>query len=222
MSEVEIFVTEDGSHSLRNNQLQETYHSAHGALRESLHVFIENGLAQVKLSTIRVLEVGFGTGLNALLTLEFALRSQLRVYYTALEPDPLPIAMVTQLNYPDLAPFNGSRELFFGLHAAPWDTEFEVSPSFWLKKEKTSLQEWMPAESTFDMVFYDAFAPSKQPGMWAVPCIEKVCKTIKPAGFFVTYCAKGQLKRDLRALGMEVQTLAGPPGKKEMVRAVKT
>lgn len=203
---IKVITTSDGSHSLLNTELDETYHSRHGALQESLYVFIKNGLDHFQRNEVNVFEVGFGTGLNALL----AAQSNKKVNYTTIEAYPLPEEVYTQLNYEP-------RDLLFQLHA---NTELRIS-DFTFKKLHTTLQDIELKPGQFDVVFYDAFAPSKQPEMWELPMIKKVCDSLTPGGLFVTYCAKGQLKRDLKSLGMEVETLPGPPGKKEMVRGTK-
>jgi len=174
-----------------------------------MHVFIKNGLGFWTGEEPRVFEVGFGTGLNVLLT---ALSGK-KVNYTSIEAHPLEESVVNQLNYEP-------KDLLKQLHLAPWNHESQIG-DFKLTKIHTDLQSIPLSKNQFDIIYFDAFAPSKQPAMWEFPMIEKVCSALTPGGLFVTYCAKGQLKRDLENLGMEVETLAGPPGKKEMVRAKK-
>jgi tRNA U34 5-methylaminomethyl-2-thiouridine-forming methyltransferase MnmC len=205
---LKIITTSDGSHSLLNTELDETYHSRHGAVQESMHVFIRNGLECWRGEEVNILEVGFGTGLNALLT---AL-SKKKVNYTSIEAYPLEESVFSQLNYEP-------KELLQQIHLASWDHESRID-NLVLTKLHTDLQS-VSLDPVYNIIFFDAFAPSKQPSMWEFPMIEKVCNALVPGGLFVTYCAKGQLKRDLKTLGMEVETLAGPPGKKEMVRAMK-
>jgi tRNA U34 5-methylaminomethyl-2-thiouridine-forming methyltransferase MnmC len=216
----EIFVTKDGSHSLLNVQLNETYHSVHGALQESRYVFIEQGLkywlARSQASP-NILEVGFGTGLNALLALEYALNTGRPIQYVSLETFPLPEEVWSRLNYSDQIL---SVTHYRKLHAVSWGEEHLLAPEFYLRKVHTSLQDFESSTKSFDLIFFDAFAPSKQPEMWQESVLAKVVSMLRPAGVFVTYCAKGQLKRDLKNLNMVVETLPGPPGKKEMVRAV--
>ncbi|MEI9918861.1 MAG: tRNA (5-methylaminomethyl-2-thiouridine)(34)-methyltransferase MnmD [Bacteroidota bacterium] len=203
---IKIITTSDGSHSLLNEELDETYHSKHGAVQESMHVFIKNGLEYYPKDDVNIFEVGFGTGLNALLT---ALSNK-RVNYTAIEAFPISEEIVNLLNY-------SPQDLLKQLHINP---KFEIT-NFKLNKIHTTLQS-ITLDPIYDIIFFDAFAPSKQPEMWEFPMIEKVCNALVPGGLFVTYCAKGQLKRDLKTLGMQVETLVGPPGKKEMVRATKS
>jgi tRNA U34 5-methylaminomethyl-2-thiouridine-forming methyltransferase MnmC len=222
MSILKIITTGDGSHSLFNESLNETYHSTHGALRESLHVFIKNGLdvalEKSSSSEISILEVGFGTGLNALLTFQKSRHISQRIVYRSLEAFPLSGDVLNQLNYGTACEDENSFKI---IHEARWNIETDLSPKFTLFKEQTTLQLAELGECSFDVIYYDAFAPSKQPEMWEITLLEKVVRSIKAGGLFVTYCAKGQLKRDLKFLGLTVETLPGPPGKKEMIRGVK-
>jgi tRNA U34 5-methylaminomethyl-2-thiouridine-forming methyltransferase MnmC len=225
MSDIEIIVTSDGSHSLRNTRLDETYHSVHGAVQESVHVFIRNGLMYLEshnnLREIRILEVGFGTGLNALLTLKHVRESNLQVHYTSWETNPLATGTIQQLNYPNIVDVAGAASLFQKLHEASWTKEETIVNNFVLKKQLGRLQDTSLGEEQFDLVYFDAFAPAKQPELWEISILKKVEQSMKHGAVFVTYCAKGQVKRDLKSLGLRVETLPGPPGKKEMVRAVK-
>ncbi|HEY3404991.1 MAG TPA: tRNA (5-methylaminomethyl-2-thiouridine)(34)-methyltransferase MnmD [Ohtaekwangia sp.] len=215
----EIIVTKDGSHSLLNTELNETYHSVHGALQESIYVFIKNGLdpaIQKNPDSLSILEVGFGTGLNALLTLQRAQQVTSKIQYTTLEAFPLTEDIWSRLNYAESLRL---QEHFNQLHRAPWNVESSILPNFQLLKIDKTLQT-VDLNSTYDLIYFDAFAPSKQPEMWTLDVLGKVVNLMKPAGIFVTYCAKGQLKRDLKSLGLNIETLPGPPGKKEMVRGV--
>ena len=224
MSEkVKIITTEDGSHSLYHEGLQETYHSFHGAYRESLHVFMIYGLDSWLARNpgkypIRIFEVGFGTGLNAWLTLVWAEQNKVPVLYHTIEPFPLSKDIYSQLNY--IEHDHGIwhyHKYFEALHQAPWNEGGPVSDYFNMKKDQATLEE--AQLYPMDVVFFDAFAPSKQPELWAKPMLAKITESMRPGGVFTTYCAKGQVKRDLKDLGLEVETLPGPPGKKEMTRA---
>lgn len=224
-SKLKIITTEDGSHSLYNEELKETYHSFHGAFKESIHVFMLYGLdswvaENPTKKPIRIFEVGFGTGLNAWLTLVWAEQNQIPVLYHSIEPYPLSGEIYSQLNYGDMddAIFH-YKPYLQRLHKAEWDKGIIMSEYFNMKKEKISLEEVKLYPS--DVVFYDAFAPSKQPGMWSITVLSKVCNALNPGGIFTTYCATGQLKRDLKSLDLTVETLPGPPGKKEMTRGWK-
>lgn len=219
MDELEIITTSDGSHTLRNKKLNETYHSVHGAVQESMHVFIKNGLEHFQqtrqLNHLAVLEIGFGTGLNTLLSFQYALDHKINIRYTTLEPFPLPEEVWSQLNYADR-----DKEHFNLIHKSLWEDDVLLAPEFTLIKRETSIQNVSLAEN-YDVIFFDAFASSIQPEMWAYNILERVVSVMKPGGVFVTYSAKGQLKRDLKTLGLMVETLPGPPGKNEMVRGTK-
>lgn len=225
-SNVKIITTEDGSHSLYHEELQETYHSFHGAYRESIHVFMIYGLdswlaRNPRKFPIRIFEVGFGTGLNAWLALVWAEQNQVPVLYHSIEPFPIGKEVYSQLNY--IEHDHGIwhfHKYFEALHEAPWNEGGPVSEYFNFKKDITTLEEAQLYPS--DVVFFDAFAPSKQPELWTKETLEKVISAMRPDGLFTTYSAKGQLRRDLKELGLEVEILPGPPGKKEMTRAWKS
>jgi tRNA U34 5-methylaminomethyl-2-thiouridine-forming methyltransferase MnmC len=221
MDEVRIITTSDGSHSLLNTALNETYHSIHGAIQESRHVFIVHGLeewlSKSRSSEAKILEIGFGTGLNAFISALESSARNLKVYYESWEAFPLDDLVIHQLNYPGIL---GSKALFNDIHAAPWNQPTKVAQEFTLRKTKANLLNDSPGDSMkFDIIFFDAFAPARQPEMWSAEVLKKVVDALAPGGIWVTYCAKGQVKRDLRALGLNVETLPGPPGKKEMIRA---
>lgn len=218
---LEIITTADGSNSLRNTTLNETYHSVHGAIQESLHVFIDNGLTPQLAELEReifIFEVGFGTGLNALLTLKRAQALRRKINYTTIDPHPLPEDVWAALNYPITL---DSRSEYDFIHRSPWQIATTLDPYFELLKLQTTLQDARPETEAFDIIYYDAFAPSKQPDLWERSLLEKVTSALKPGGAFVTYCAKGQVKRILQSFHLKVETLSGPPGKKEMVRAIR-
>ncbi len=219
---INLFVTEDGSHSLQVPNMNETYHSSHGAIQESNHVFIKNGLEhwinKYKEESVHIFEVGFGTGLNALLTLQKAEQLNTKIDYTSVELYPLNSDLTNQLNYAEQIGIE--QALFKKLHGCTWEEPTAITPHFNLQKIKASFQEVL-IKSDFDIIYYDAFAPSKQPEMWKYELIEKCFTVLKPNGIFVTYSARGQLKRDLKQAGFKVELLEGPPGKFEMVRAVK-
>jgi tRNA U34 5-methylaminomethyl-2-thiouridine-forming methyltransferase MnmC len=225
MPEVRIITTEDGSHSLYVEALNETYHSFHGALQESRHVFIRMGwqyvIGDLPNQPIRLLEVGFGTGLNALLTVQAALADTRQVYYHTLEPYPLTESIYHQLNYGEKLGEGHWQDSFLELHQATWEQPVVIGESFTLLKSQKKLEEISLGASQYHLVYFDAFAPNKQGELWELAMLEKVANSMAPGGIFVTYCAKGKLKRDLKEVGLEVETLPGPPGKKEMVRALK-
>ncbi len=222
---LKIIETEDGSSSLYVPSLNETYHSFHGALGESRHVFIKEGLAYWysanKRSNIRILEMGFGTGLNAILTAEYALQQSLPIEYETLEAYPLEPGVVEKLNYPELLQDDSLASIFSNLHTAPWNKAVDINAFFKLHKRHIMAETFIPASDYYDVIYFDAFAPNKQAELWTMEVLEKFYNGLAPKGILVTYCAKGQFKRDLKALGFIVETIGGPPGKKEMVRATK-
>ncbi|MFY0593682.1 tRNA (5-methylaminomethyl-2-thiouridine)(34)-methyltransferase MnmD [Roseivirga sp.] len=223
MSEIKIIETSDGSQSLYHEGLNETYHSTHGAITESQHVFIKHGLEFLLNSSkesINILEVGFGTGLNALLALGFANNNQrVHLNYTTLEPYPLDENLIQKLKYHEQLSDQVSKEDFFRFHQCSWGVCHELQPNFKFTKHQTTLQEF-ETNHQYDLIFYDAFAPSKQAEMWELSLLEKLKSHFGKETVLVTYCARGQFKRDLASIQMKVETLAGPPGKKEMVRGV--
>ncbi len=220
--EIKLFITEDGSHSLQVPEMDETYHSSHGAIQESNHVFIKNGLEYWANNNIgkdlSIFEVGFGTGLNALLTLQKAEQLNVKINYTSIELYPLHSDLTNQLNYSEQLGLE--KSIFNKLHTCNWHEHIDITSHFNLQKIKAPFQD-KSTDSTFDIIFYDAFAPSKQAEMWDYALIEKCYNMLNPNGVFVTYSARGQLKRDLKQAGFSVESLQGPPGKFEMVRALK-
>ena len=218
-SGLSVQFTPDGSTTLRHEELDETYHSRHGALTESVHVYIENGLAYRHREDgsprpLRIFEMGFGTGLNALLTWDYADREKVPVEYASVEKHPLEETIWQQLRFPGV-----SQESVRIAHEASWEERVILSPFFSLTKRNVDLRDAGIARSAFDVVYYDAFAPSRQPDLWDAQTIGKTAAALAPQGVWVTYCAQGQLKRNLRAAGLLVESLPGPPGKREMVRA---
>ena len=222
---MKVIPTGDGSNSIFIEKLNETYHSRHGALQESNHVFLKNGFIFLvdnrSYSNIRIFELGFGTGLNAVLTAIESLKRKVMVEYLTVEPYPLPKGIVDQLEYGKVLEHPDASSMFNRIHDAVWEKRTVIHSFFRLNKVKSTIQELNEALRDFDLIYYDAFAPSKQPEMWSWDILEKVHAMMVPGGVFVTYCARGQVKRDLSAMGMVIQTLPGPPGKKEMIRGIK-
>ena len=225
MENIQLIQTNDGSSSLLNVALNETYHSTHGAIQESTHVFIKNGLQffveKNRAASVSVFEVGLGTGLNALLAILFSEGNDIHVDYTSIEVFPIDWGTASQLNYPKQLNGEETQNYFQQFHQTEWNKKIKITEGFSLLKVKSSIQDFDFSSNKFDIIFFDAFAPNKQPEMWTLPVLEKIVRAIKSSGLFVTYCAKGQVKRDLKSLGMVVESLAGPPGKREMVRAIK-
>lgn len=207
--------TDDGSATLFVPELNEHYHSTKGARTESQHIFIDMGLKASEAPAPRILEIGFGTGLNAWLTLEEAERSGRNVHYTGIELYPLEWQMIEQLDYV------ANKELFKLLHTAPWEEEVPITPHFTLLKTEVDANKWH-TEDSFDLIYFDAFAPEKQPEMWSQELFNRLYVLLNDRGILTTYCAKGVIRRMLQAAGFIVERLPGPPGgKREILRARK-
>ncbi len=216
----EIIITEDGSHTLFVPELKEHFHSIHGAIQESNHVFIQNGLFKSNKQKLVVLETGFGTGLNALLTL--INRGERDINYFSIEKYPLTANEYKQLNYPVLISEN-LQDLFLSLHQCEWNKEAEIAPGFRLTKIQADLTEFGFEDLPYvDLTYFDAFAPGKQPEMWTESIFSKIAKHTSPRGIFVTYCAQGEVRRTLTRVGFKMQRVPGPPGKNEMLFGEKT
>lgn len=219
LSTPEIIETADGSHSLYLAELDETYHSRYGAIKESRHVFIDKGLrylASEDPERLSVLEVGMGTGLNVWLTWLESKTLTFPIKMTTLEPNPIRIEVAQRLNYAE----SKDREDFLKIHTCAWEEFVEMGEKFSFLKTKEAVQNFKN-KAVYDLVYFDAFAPSKQPEMWDLSVLTLISEQMHEGSVLVTYCAKGQFKRDMTSLGFNVETLDGPPGKKEMVRAVR-
>jgi len=214
--------TDDGSATLYNAALDEHYHSTHGALTESLHVFINHGFVPAlatDVSALRILEVGLGTGLNAALTAAESETAQRHVWYVGLEPFPVDDALLRELGYEKLLR-ERQNTCFEQIHAAPWEETVQIHPRFNMLKTRTGISAYENPQP-FHLIYFDAFAPEKQPDMWEMAVLEKCYALLAPGGIFVTYCAKGQFKRNLKQCGFRVERRPGPPGKREITFAVK-
>lgn len=222
MKHLQILTTKDNSVTLYNPELNETYHSRHGAVQESMHVFIKNGLhyftQQFPKTEIAILEIGFGTGLNALLTLVESEKINCKVNYISTEPFPLDMEIVNQLNYCDILHLSEKQKnCFLEMHK-----EKSVSDEYFQFKLLTNEFMKITLDTTFDIIYFDAFAPEKQPDLWTSETFKKCGSLLNPEGVLVTYCAKGEVKRTIKACDLKLETLAGSPGKREMIRAIKT
>lgn len=212
-------LTEDGSHTLYVEKLDESYHSIHGALQESMHVFIEQGLYTLPKPELRILEIGFGTGLNALLTIQFAQQKNLAVHYHAVEKYPLKKAEYSQLNFEQF--IDGiPKGTLNQIHAAEWETSLPLSENFTLFKEKADFRSMNPP-ANFDLVYFDAFSPDNQPELWSTSVFSCIQKSSRQGAVLVTYTSKGVVRRTLISCGFKVEKLPGPPGKREMIRAIR-
>ena len=217
----EIITTNDGSKTIHFPEINESYHSKHGALQEAEHVFIKSGLSQLKKSTISILEVGFGTGLNAILSYIFAENQAKIINYYGLEAFPVTEKEVHEIDYTKLSKLKNSKTEFQKLHKAEWNIESVISDNFKLTKIHSSLANFSPKEEAYDLIYFDAFGPRVQPEMWSKEVFDKLYKATRPNGIFVTYSCKGQVRRDLISAGFEVEKIPGPPGKREMLRGIK-
>lgn len=215
----ELQLTADGSHTLFIPEMDEHYHSVNGAVQESRHVFIEAGLHQLQKKEINVFEIGFGTGLNALLTLLDSDMNGLSVRYYSMERYPLPVELVKSLNYGELVCAE-QKDLFLTLHAVPWDTPVQITDHFTLCKIQGD-SNLLDFPDSVDLVYFDAFAPDKQPEMWNQEVFGKLYTTMNKGGVLTTYCAKGVVRRMMKEAGFSVERIPGPPGKREMLRAIK-
>lgn len=213
-----IILTSDGSHSLINRILNETYHSTHGAVQESMHVFIENGLRQCAKQQISIFEVGFGTGLNAFLTLLEAEKRAIFIHYTTIELFPIEKPQWSLLNFADNYA-KEQKEQFYHLHSCSWETCNDITEHFTIRKIQADFTDYQP-DKNFDLIFFDAFSPEKQPGLWTQERFSTLSAHCKPGAILTTYCSKGIVKQALRGAGFTVERLRGAPGKRHMLRAV--
>ncbi|PRP66746.1 tRNA (5-methylaminomethyl-2-thiouridine)(34)-methyltransferase MnmD [Nonlabens agnitus] len=216
----EIMTTGDGSKTIHMPDLNEQYHSKHGALQEARHVFIKMGLEHCleqypELSELHILEYGFGTGLNALLTAVY--ETPVKILYTGMEAFPVTIEEIDAMDYGSLI----EEELLFkSIHQASWDENEAISDRFQLVKKQMTFES-VAFENQFDLVYFDAFGPRTQPELWELSIFQAAFKALKNSGVLVTYCAAGQVRRNLQEAGFHVERLPGPPGKREMLRATK-
>ncbi len=220
MTDPKLILTTDGSHTVSLPDRDVTYHSKHGAIQESRHVFIQAGLQAAfeqfpDARPLSVFEMGFGTGLNALLTAQEAAATGRLILYTAVEAFPLPPAVWRSLNYTDVL---GDGPLFREMHRAHWGVPAALTPQFTICKLHNRLER-APLPDGLHLIYFDAFAPEDDPTLWTEAIFRRLLKALTPGGILVTYCSKGDVRRALEAAGFTVEKLAGPPGKREMVRA---
>lgn len=218
--ERKLKMTEDGSHTMFVYGLEEPYHSTHGALQESMHVFITQGLQTVSEPSVRILEVGFGTGLNALLTLTESIRLKLNIYYHAVEKFPLTESEYNLLNYEKVIT-PSPKGILHRMHSCPWGEEVIISDRFTLYKEEADFRHMNP-QKNINLVYFDAFSPDKQPELWTNDVFAAIEKVALQGTILVTYSSKGIVRRTLTSCGFDVQKVSGPPGKREMIRAIKS
>jgi tRNA U34 5-methylaminomethyl-2-thiouridine-forming methyltransferase MnmC len=217
-------LTKDGSHTISIPEMGVTYHSTYGAIQESLHVFIEAGLKYYvlknKIENISILEMGFGTGLNALLTAIEAEKINAAIYYVSLEAFPLEAEVATSLNYCQILDRTDLQEDFIRLHECEWNIGLAFSENMLVHKSNKLLQEF-EHKTKFHIIYFDAFDPATQPELWTKEVFDKFYSLLMPGGVLVTYCCKGDVRRAMKAAGFTVTKIPGPPGKREMLRAEK-
>lgn len=216
----EIILTSDGSSTIHIPDWNEQYHSKHGAIQEAYHVFIKNGLEFISNTRLSVLEMGFGTGLNAFITYLEAKRLGIEVDYTGLEAYPVPEKEVVQLNY--VAELDAAKEagIFEAMHEVSWEETHELASNFCLTKRQQFFQE-ITDQHLYDLIYFDAFGARVQPELWTESIFQSMYAALKIDGVLVTYAAKGSVRRAMQAVGFEVERLQGPPGKRHMLRAIK-
>ena len=213
--------TADGSYTLYVPELDEHYHSVKGALTESQHIFIDMGLKHSPVMDPRILEIGLGTGLNCILTLLEANKSRRHIHYTGIECFPLNEEIVRKLDYPSIIGKEHETN-YFAIHQAPWEEDADLSEWFTLHKIEGDFTCHI-FEQGYDIIYFDAFAPEKQPEMWEQSLFDHLYQVLNEGGILTTYCAKGVVRRMLQAAGFTVERLPGPPGgKREILRATKT
>ena len=217
----ELVKTADGSDTLYNNELGEHYHSTFGAVQESIHIFINAGLRECNQQSLNIFEVGFGTGLNAYLTVLESLKTNQTVLYITVEKYPLPSTTWTTLNYPTMIP-DGKPDLFRMIHEMQWNKAVKITSRFTLLKLSSDLTgvDYL-ALPLFDLIYFDAFSPEKQPNLWETSIFCQLSNHCTPMAKLVTYCAKGAVRRSLQAAGFITERIPGPPGKREMLRGTK-
>ena len=226
----EIFITSDGSTSIHLPDWNEQYHSKHGAIQEAYHVFIKAGfekfmdtISQKKESTqtnLSILEIGFGTGLNAFITFLEADKKNIKIDYVGVEAYPVAANEVEKLNYVAELKAENNQLVFNEMHTTSWDEKQTISDNFNLTKRKQFFAD-INDENTFDLIYFDAFGATNQPELWTEEIFQKMFTALKVGGVLTTYAAKGSVRRAMQSVGFTVERLAGPPGKREMLRAIK-
>jgi tRNA U34 5-methylaminomethyl-2-thiouridine-forming methyltransferase MnmC len=222
----DLILTKDGSHTIAVTGMpgSVTYHSIHGAIQESMHVFIEAGLNSVRpleaTRGLNIFEIGFGTGLNALLTYIEAEKTKQIIHYAAVDLYPLEENEITTLNYCKQLERQDLFHIFLQMHSCEWERDTQLSETFYLHKTKQDLQDYKNS-GFYDLIYFDAFAPNIQPELWTKNIFEKIYSILNTNGILVTYCSKGDVRRNMMAAGFIVEKMEGPPGKREMIRARK-
>lgn len=216
-----IILTDDSSNTLYSETFKEHYHSTNGAINESMHVFIQSGLHYLTLKFVNILEVGFGTGLNAFLTFVNAQELNIDVNYTTIEQYPVDIEIINKLNYTNLISEENQKK-FQLIHACPWNEEIQIASNFKITKELIDLKKYEFPRNYFNLIYFDAFSPETQPELWTQSIFTKLYLSLKKGGILTTYSSKGIVKNNLREAGFSVKRLKGPIGKRHILRATKS
>ncbi len=214
-----IINTSDKSDTIFNSKYNESYHSTYGARSESTHVFIETGLNYCQLKSIKIFEVGFGTGLNTILTYIESIKRNLKVEYTAIELFPVDLEIINQLNYTEFLSVD-QKDVYSKLHTCKWNENVKISESFTFQKTNSNFNNYI-FSNKYDIIYFDAFAPDKQPEMWSTKNFAKIYEALNKQGILTTYSSKGIVKNNLRSAGFKVSRLPGPIGKRHILRAEK-
>jgi tRNA U34 5-methylaminomethyl-2-thiouridine-forming methyltransferase MnmC len=218
--ERKIITTLDGSTTIQLVEWDECYHSKNGAIQEAYHVFIKNGLEFFENKPVSILEIGFGTGLNALITYLEAEKQNQKINYTGVEAYPVSLEEAQAMNYPSQLNGSNGDEIFKQLHVLDWEVENKIGDNFILKKRKQFFND-INDLNQYDLIYFDAFGFQVQPELWTVELFLKMFNALKESGVLVTYAARGVIKRNLKEVGFEVKKVPGPPGKREMMIAFK-
>lgn len=216
-----VITTSDGSTSIEMEEWGETYHSIHGAIQEARHVYIERGFDKIATPEIKVLEMGFGTGLNAFLTLVEARRKNKVVEYHSIEAYPVTEEESKALNFEALYDISEDEQLFNQMHQCTWDTTHQITPAFKLHKIHSTFEEAVVNQEFFDVIYFDVFGYQFQPDLWSVEIFQKVYDALKSGGVLATYACRGPIKRAMKQVGFTTEKVPGPPGKREMLVAYK-
>ena len=213
-------ITSDGSSTIHLPDWNENYHSIHGAIQESKHVFIAKGFDQLNESKISILEIGFGTGLNCFITFLKAIQSNKSINYVGVEAYPVTIDEVAKLNYVSELKAENQKEIFDKMHQYSWEEKHTILSDFSLTKRKQFFKD-IDDVNQFNIIYFDAFGAEHQPELWTVAIFKKMYKALKVNGILVTYSAKGSVRRAMQEVGFSIERIDGPPGKREMLRATK-
>jgi tRNA U34 5-methylaminomethyl-2-thiouridine-forming methyltransferase MnmC len=216
----EIIHTSDGSTTIHLPDWNENYHSKHGAIQEAKHVFIKNGLSLFQNKQVSILEIGFGTGLNAFITFLEAKKLSQTINYTGVEAYPISVDEISSMNYVSELDAENEKSIFDKMHTCDWEQNNILTPKFSLTKRKQFF-ETIDDVAQFDLIYFDAFGYRVQPELWSTAIFQRMYDALKPNGILVTYAARGVVKRSLIEVGFTVEKLEGPPGKREMFRALK-